>query len=215
MKLPERPAKQRTELRQASLIAAALQLAAQRRPADITTADLASAVGITQGAVFRHFPSKEAIWLAGLDWVTETLMMQLHAAAEEAQRNTPDPMEALRAVFHTHVKFVLTHPGVPRLIFQELQSADDTTLKLRVRALMQRYRFLLLNLLQHAQTQQALRVDIDLQAAAVSFIGAIQGLVMQALISNDLSAMAVQAPGVFSIYQRGVQRAAADSQASP
>ena len=84
MEVAERPPKQRTELRQASLIEAALRLASQRSPADITTAHLAQAVGISQGAVFRHFPSKEAIWLAALDWVTETLMTQLHTAAEEA-----------------------------------------------------------------------------------------------------------------------------------
>ena len=56
---PKRP-KQVTEVRQAGLVEAALQLAAQRSPADITTGDLAQAVGITQGAVFRHFSSKEA-----------------------------------------------------------------------------------------------------------------------------------------------------------
>ncbi|MBP6006760.1 MAG: TetR/AcrR family transcriptional regulator [Rhodoferax sp.] len=210
MEVAERPPKQRTELRQASLIEAALRLASQRSPADITTAHLAQAVGISQGAVFRHFPSKEAIWLAALDWVTETLMTQLHTAAEEAQRNTPDPMDALCAVFHAHVDFVLAHPGVPRLIFQELQSAKDTALKLRVRMLMQKYRQLLLNLLQLAQTQQGLRPDIDLQAAAVLFIGSIQGLVMQALISNDLPAMAAHAPGVFGIFQRGVQQSPYD-----
>jgi AcrR family transcriptional regulator len=215
MEVIEKPLKQRTELRQASLIEAALQLAAQRSPADITTADLAQAVGITQGAVFRHFTSKEAIWLAALDWVTDTLMTRLKSAANEAQVHTPDAMAALRAVFHAHVNFVLAQPGVPRLIFQELQSANDTALKLRVRVLMQRYRQLLLNLLQLTQTQQGLRADIDLQAAAVLFIGSIQGLVMQALISNDLPAMAAQAPGVFAIYQRGVQHLAADSRASP
>jgi AcrR family transcriptional regulator len=215
MEVTEKPIKQRTELRQASLVEAALQLASQRSPADITTADLAQAVGITQGAVFRHFASKEAIWLAALDWVTDTLMARLLTAAAEAQNRTPDALTALRAVFLTHVDFVLTHPGVPRLIFQELQSARDTALKLRVRALMQWYRQLLLNLLQLAQTQRGLRADIDIQAAAVLFIGSIQGLVMQALISNDLPAMAAQAPGVFAIYQCGVQHAAADSQTSP
>jgi AcrR family transcriptional regulator len=213
MEVTEKPAKQRTEIRQAGLIGAALQLASQRSPADITTADLAQAVGISQGAVFRHFSSKEAIWLAALDWVTDTMMARLQEAADAAQSGTPDPIDALRAVFNTHVDFVLTHPGVPRLIFQELQSAHDTALKLRVRTLMQRYRLLLLNLLQLAQIQQGLRADIDLQAAAVLFIGSIQGLVMQALISNDLPAMAAQAPSVFAIYQRGVQHVAADSRA--
>jgi AcrR family transcriptional regulator len=210
MEVTEKPTKQRTEIRQASLVEAALRLAAQRSPADITTADLAQAVGISQGAVFRHFVSKEALWLAALDWVTDTLMARLQLVATDAQHRTPDAMEAMHAVFHAHVTFVLAHPGVPRLIFQELQSANDTALKLRVRGLMQRYRLLLLNLLQLAQTQQGLRSDIDLQSAAVLFIGSIQGLVMQALISNDLPAMAAQAPGVFAIFQRGVQQAPND-----
>ena len=56
--------RQATVIRKASLIEAALNLAAQRSPAGITTGDLAAAVGITQGAVFRHFSSKEAIWLS-------------------------------------------------------------------------------------------------------------------------------------------------------
>ncbi|MDZ4240206.1 MAG: TetR family transcriptional regulator, partial [Hydrogenophaga sp.] len=46
--------KQPTETRQAALVAAALALAAERSPATVTTAELAQAVGITQGAVFRH-----------------------------------------------------------------------------------------------------------------------------------------------------------------
>ena len=66
--------KQATEQRQASLVAAALALAAQRSPADITTADLAQAVGITQGAVFRHFESKTSIWLAVMDAVHDDLL---------------------------------------------------------------------------------------------------------------------------------------------
>jgi AcrR family transcriptional regulator len=204
------PAKQRTEVRQASLIEAALRLAAQRSPADITTGDLARAVGITQGGVFRHFVSKEAIWLAVLDWTTSTLMARLEAAAESAPAPPLRALNALRAVFLAHVAFIIEHPGVPRVIFQELQSPGDTALKASVRRLMQRYRQLLLKLLQQAHMQQALQPDIDLQAGAVLFIGSVQGLVMQALISGDVPAMASQAPGVFAIYQRGLQNHATD-----
>ncbi|MBU4506032.1 MAG: TetR family transcriptional regulator, partial [Gammaproteobacteria bacterium] len=46
------PPKQPTHTRQAELVAAALALAAERSPAEVTTAALAQAVGITQGAVF-------------------------------------------------------------------------------------------------------------------------------------------------------------------
>ena len=203
---PKRP-KQVTEVRQASLVEAALQLAAQRSPADITTGDLAQAVGITQGAVFRHFSSKEAVWLAALDWATDTLMARLQAAATLAitlERPEPEALAALQNVFLEHVNFVIAHPGVPRIIFQELQHTEDTPLKARVRGLMQQYRALLMGLLTQAQKQHSLAPGTDLQSATVLFMGAVQGLVMQSLLSGQVHAMAAQAPGVFSIYLRGL-----------
>ncbi|OIP18106.1 MAG: TetR family transcriptional regulator [Comamonadaceae bacterium CG_4_9_14_3_um_filter_60_33] len=201
MEVQDKPTKQRTEVRQASLVEAALLLAAQRSPADITTADLARAVGISQGAVFKHFASKEAIWLAVLDWVAETLMARLQAAAAGAE---PTALPALRAVFMAHVDFITCYPGVPRLIFQELQHSGDTPLKGSVRMLMQRYRTLLMQLLQQAVQQRTLAKGTNLQAAAVLFIGAVQGLMMQAMISGDLPAMARQAPEVFAIFTQGL-----------
>lgn len=200
MEVLEKRAKQSTELRQAGLVDAALQLAAQRSPSDITTAELAQAVGITQGAVFKHFASKEALWLAVLDWTSVTLMSRLQTAAGAES----SALAALRAVFMAHVDFVMAYPGVPRIIFQELQHAQDTALKARVRALMQQYRQLLTGLLQGAQAQQEVAPDTDLPAAAVLFIGSVQGLVMQSLISGQVSAMAAQAPGVFGLYTRGL-----------
>jgi AcrR family transcriptional regulator len=227
MEVLDKPLKQRTEVRQASLVEAALLLAAQRSPASITTGELASAVGITQGAVFRHFASKVAIWLAVLDWVTEALMAHLHAAADAANQTeaghakatktteTPQPLAALRAVFLAHVDFVVAHPGVPRVIFQELQSPGDTAIKSRVQGLLQRYRQLLMGLLQQAQTEQTIAPDTHLPAAALLFVGAVQGLVIQALLSGDVPAMALQAPGVFAVYQRGLQPRPTDFQGAP
>lgn len=227
MKVLEKTPKQRTELRQASLVNAALLLAARRSPADITTAELANAVGITQGAVFRHFASKEAIWLAVLDWVAEDLMTRLQAAAVAVPEAAPGKVhgarapaaptavEALRAVFLAHVDFVLTNPGVPRLIFQELQSPNDTALKIRVRMLMQRYRQLLMQLFVQAQNEQRLHPAVDLQAAAILFIGSVQGLVMQAMISNNVHAMVAQAPGVFAIVQSGLENLPTVHQGKP
>jgi AcrR family transcriptional regulator len=198
--------KQPTLARQASLVEAALMLAAQRNPADISTTDLARAVGITQGAVFRHFPSKEAIWLAVLAWVTEQLIGRLRAAAA---CSAPDglgatPLEALQAVFIAHVEFVVTHPGVPRVVFQELQHPQETALTLAVRGLMQQHRSVVLVLLQDAKDQNLLSPATDLPAAASLFLGAVQGLVMQALVSGQVGAIAAQAPGVFTLWLRGV-----------
>jgi AcrR family transcriptional regulator len=194
------PNKQPTETRQAELVTAALALAAERSPAEVTTADLARAVGLSQGAVFRHFASKEAIWLAVLDQVQAELLQTLHAAAGRHRA----PLRALRAVFLAHVDFVVAHPGVPRVIFQELQQPQDTPLKARVRALMQAYRQLVQALLLQARERGQLVPGTDVSAAAVLFIGSVQGLVMQSLLSGQVDAMQALAPPVFRIFHQGV-----------
>lgn len=204
MTVPEKRSRQATQIRQVNLVDAALQLAAQRSPAEITTGDLARAVGITQGAVFRHFASKEAIWLAVLDWTADTLITQLQHAAAGTGSQPTSPLASLQAVFKAHVDFVMAHPGVPRVIFQELQHAQDTALKARVRDLMQQYRTLVMDLLQRAQALHLLAPGTDLPAAAVLFLGSVQGLVLQSLASGQVQSMGLQAPGVFSIYLRGI-----------
>lgn len=192
--------KQPTQTRQAELVAAALALAAQRSPATVTTAELAQAVGITQGAVFRHFENKEAIWLAVIDLAHRTLLEQLRAAADAQD----DALLALRAVFLAHVDFVAAQPGVPRVIFQELQQPEDTPLKARVRGLMQAYRTLVAGLLERARDAGQLAPGTPLQAAVVMFIGSVQGLVMQSLLSGQVYAMRQQAPAVFELFLQAV-----------
>jgi AcrR family transcriptional regulator len=166
----------------------------------VTTADLAQAVGITQGAVFRHFESKEAIWLAVIDFAHQVLLARLQTAAQSHVQ----PLTALRAVFMAHVDFVVEQPGVPRVIFQELQHPEDTALKARVRVLMQDYRSLVTRLLLQAQAAGLLAPGTDLQASAVLFIGSVQGLVMQSLLSGQVGAMAAQAPAVFDLLQQAI-----------
>nr|MBP6675785.1 TetR/AcrR family transcriptional regulator [Vitreoscilla sp.] len=181
--------KLKTEDRQAELIQAALALAAERSPTEITTGDLALAIGITQGGVFRHFDSKETIWLAVVDWTHETLMERLQQAAQTRQANA---LQALRAVFMAHINFVEQYPGVPRLVFQELQHAKTTPLKTRVQHLMADYRTLIARLLTRAREEGLLASEVDPASAVVLFMGAVQGLVMQSLVTGSLHDVASQ-----------------------
>ena len=166
-----------TEHRQAEIVAAALRLAENGSPADITTNDLARAVGVTQGAVFKHFPTKDAIWLAVITWVGQHLPRVLSDAAQQADT----PLAALRNMFHAHVEFVIANPGVPRVTFHELQQVADTPTKQQVRTLLQTYRHLLLTHLNAAVQRGDAANDLDTNAAATQFVGIIQGLVMQSM----------------------------------
>ena len=193
-----------TEERQAEIVEAALRLASESSPALITTGDIAAAIGVTQGAVFKHFPTKDAIWLAAMRWVRETLLLQnLQAAADQSAT----PLDALAAMFRAHVEFVIAHPGVPRFIFHELQQPADSAAKLEVRGVLQGYRKLLLGQLAESIEQRQVSADLDPEAAATSFIGLIQGLVMQSMLTGKPAAMRQQANAIFALYRRGLGEA--------
>lgn len=189
-----------TEERQAEIVVAALQLAREASPAVVTTTDIAAAIGVTQGALFKHFATKDDIWLAAMAWVKEQLLSTLEAAA-----NTSDsPIDALAAVFKAHIGFVLSHPGVPRLIFHELQRPADSPVKQEVRKLLKAYRQLLRRLLDAALARGEVSHEVDLEAAATLFVGVVQGLVMQSMVAGHAASLKTQADPVFAIYRRGI-----------
>ena len=196
-----RQLRQTTETRQAEIVATFLRLAAERSALDISTTDIASAMNLSQGALFKHFPSKEAIRLAVVDWIEDALMQRLQAA----QQSASSPLVALRDMFMAHVEFVIDCPGAPRFIFGELQSPDATPVKSRVCRLMQQYRTLLNQVLDEAMESRLIGSGIDRQAAAAMFLGGIQGLVIQSMISGDATRLRDQAQGVFQIYLLGLE----------
>lgn len=187
--------------RKAVIVAAVVQLAAEQNPGEITTAAIARQMNLTQGALFRHFPTKDAIWQAVMVWVTDRLLARLDRAAQ----GIDSPLAAMQAMFMSHVDFVIEHPGVPRMMFGELQRPDFTPAKCMVQTLIQRYSERLISRIEQGKVAAEIAPEIDAQAAATLFIGTIQGLVMQSMLSNDIQRIRTEAPGVFAIYQRGVR----------
>lgn len=194
--------RQSSESRQAEIVATMVRLSAEHSPSDITTVDIAREMNLTQGALFRHFPTKEAIRIAVVEWIATTLLGELQAARCAA----PDPLQALRAMFMAHVRFAMDFPGAPRLIFGELQQPEDSPVRQGVLAIMQRYRQTLAETLAAAIAAKLVRDDLDLQAAAGLFLGAVQGLVIQSMLQRSPDNMEAPAASVLALYLAGLER---------
>jgi AcrR family transcriptional regulator len=186
--------------RRAVTVEAVVELARTNNPSEITTAAIAEHMQVTQGALFRHFPSKDAIWQAVMEWVTERLLLRVERAAHGIE----SPMAALEAIFLSHVEFVVEHPGVPRMMFGELQRARSTPARRIVQTLLQRYGERLQRLIEGGKAAGELTAALDTEAAATLFIGTIQGLVMQSMLAGDVERMRRDAPRAFAIYRRGI-----------
>ncbi len=182
-------------------VEAVVALAATQNPSDITTTAIAKHMNLTQGALFRHFPTKDAIWQAVMEWVAERLLARIDRAAE----GVASPLAAMQAMFMSHVDFVVEHPGVPRMIFGELQRAEATAAKRMVQTLIGRYAERLRARIEQGKANGEIAPEVNTQAAATLFVGTIQGLVMQSMLLGDIQRVKTDAPGVYAIYQRGLR----------
>ncbi len=182
-------------------VEAVVKLCSSADPSTITIEQIAGHMRVTQGALFRHFPSKEAIWEAVITWVAERISDRVVAAGEGIE----DPLKALEAIFLAHVDFVARHPGAPRVLIGQLQHSRSTPAKRMARSMLDGYRQRIASLLQQAGEVQALRPGLSIEAAAVQFIGTLQGLVLQSLITGNVPQIVVQAPAAFDIYLNGIR----------
>ncbi|MBK1781836.1 TetR family transcriptional regulator [Advenella sp. WQ 585] len=188
--------------RKSMTVTSVVELAGVLNPANITTAAIAKEMNLTQGALFRHFSNKEAIWEEVMTWVEQTLFGRVMKAIES---NPHSAVAALESVFMQHVDFVLTYPGVPRILFGELQHVEATPAKRIVQDLIQRYGERIKQLLEQGKAQKEIVFDLDSGAAATLFVGTLQGLVMQSLLAGEIQLINKNAQSVFALYLRSIR----------
>ena len=185
--------------RQREIVAAVLELARDHGPDAITTHAIAERMGVTQGALFRHFPDKQAIWLAVFAWVRKSL----GGALDDAIASARSPLGALERAFEAHVALVASHPGVPRMLFHELQYPDESPVRAEVRAMVGGYRKRLAALFARAKDAGELPQGLNTEFAPVLFIGAVQGLVVLSALDGDPATIRRRAQAAFALLLDG------------
>ena len=190
-----------SEDRQSEIIRVAVELAADKGVDSVTTQDMADAMQLTQGAIFRHFATKDDIWVAVMQWIRDRLMKVLDKAAADAT----DPLNAIERMFFAHITFISKHPAIPRLMFSELLHKKNSKLRQLIQGIISGYEAKIAGLLEAAKTQSQVSDELDSQSAAVLYIGMIQGLVMQSSIFGGKRSLQQQAENIFPILLHGIK----------
>jgi AcrR family transcriptional regulator len=191
-----------SEDRQSEIIRVAVELAAEKDVSSVTTQDMADAMQLTQGAIFRHFTSKDEIWLAVMHWIQKSLMAVLGKAAA----NASDPLDAIERMFLAHVSFISKHPAIPRILFSELQNKKSGKMRHLIQEIMSGYEGRIAGLLEDAKAQSLVDAGLDSKSAAVLYIGMIQGLVMQVSIFGGKRSLLQEAAKTFPIFLHGIKK---------
>src|SRR5262245_63158775 len=108
--------RQSGEARQQQIVETVLYLVAEHGADGVSVQAIADRIGLTQPAVFRHYPSKEAIWVAVMTWLEEQLGA-IHQAADASFGESP--LTILKHMFTQHVRMVERHPALAKIFFSD------------------------------------------------------------------------------------------------
>lgn len=92
------PPRLHAEERRQQLLETALDFFSRRGFNGTTTKEIAEAAGVTEAIVFRHFPSKQALYQAVLDYRQESADMQEWLATTKSCMDRNDDAGLLRAI---------------------------------------------------------------------------------------------------------------------
>jgi TetR/AcrR family transcriptional regulator len=175
------PQRRHSEDRQHEIVLTVLALAQERGVEAITTQAIAEYMGLTQGAVFRHFPNKEAIWSAVLDW--------LEARLGEVFRGETDasPLDQVTRTFNAYMKLFAHYPAVPRLFFSDTFHHPYPRLHQRLQAMVRNCEGQLAKWLDQAAQLGEVNPSLPAPAAAKLLLSSIQGLAFQSCVLGIVS----------------------------
>ena len=109
--------------RREEILDAATDLFAEYGFSDTVTQALAERLQVGKGTIYRHFPSKQALFLAAADRVMRRLRVRIDTTIE----GIDDPLDRLSKAVVAFLAFFEEHPKFAELLIQERAQFKDRT----------------------------------------------------------------------------------------
>ena len=141
----------------------------------ITTASLASHVGVSEAALYRHFPSKTKMFDDLITFIEETLFSRISRVLKEEQSASARCYKILTLI----LTFCETNPGLTRLLTGDVLAGETESLRNRVSRFYDRIESQLKQVLREAQIRENVRPTASPAAVANLLLASIEGRLTQ------------------------------------
>lgn len=159
----------------------ALALMLEENPGQrVTTAGIARRVGVSEAALYRHFPSKAKIFEGLIAFIEETIFSRVHRVlAEEASAT-----RRCEATLTLLLQFAERNPGIIRLLTGDVLSGESSTLRHRVAQFYERIETQLKQILREGELREGLRPTAPITVTANMMLAAAEGRIAQFVRSD-------------------------------
>jgi TetR/AcrR family transcriptional regulator len=141
----------------------------------ITTAGLARQVGVSEAALYRHFPSKSKMFEGLIEFIEETLFSRVNIILSEE----PGAAQRCEKMLMLLLAFTERNPGITRILTGDALAGETERLHRRVAQLFDRFETQLKQVSREAEMREGLRPVIPLSAAANLLMAAAEGRISQ------------------------------------
>lgn len=142
-----------TPPRKEEIIDRTFELVREHGFAGLRMRQIADKVGVTEGALYRHFPSKEAILLALVDRIEGRLLGPIRQIASRADLS---PERKLEEILRHHLRTVIESRSLPILLISEASFSEFEELRARMRGLLSTYLGILESIARQVETAEGL-----------------------------------------------------------
>lgn len=141
----------------------------------ITTAGLARQVGVSEAALYRHFPSKSKMFEGLIEFIEDTLFSRISLILSEE----PGAARRCEKMLSLLLAFTERNPGITRILTGDALAGETERLHTRVAQLFDRYETQLRQVIREAELREGLRPTIPLTQASNLLMAAAEGRISQ------------------------------------
>lgn len=143
--------------------------------ARITTASLARAVGVSEAALYRHFPSKAKMFEGLISFIEETVFSRINLILQEIDAAEQRCEKTLTLV----LTFAEKNPGMCRLLSGDALAGETDRLRQRIQQFFERIETQLKQILREAEMREGLVPTQTISAEANMLTALLEGRIRQ------------------------------------
>jgi AcrR family transcriptional regulator len=168
--------------RQEEIIDRTLELVREGGLGGLTTRKIAERVGFTEAALFRHYPSKQALLLGLMDRLEDMLVSAVRVIAGD---DTVNAAERLERIIRHHTRVVREHDSLPIMLLAEASASGDPVLVDRMRVIFNSYLSFLVGVSREGQEKGEVTSELRPDCLAILLLGAPAALAIRHRLLPD------------------------------
>lgn len=141
----------------------------------ITTARLAKEVGVSEAALYRHFPSKNKMFEGLIEFIEEAIFSRISLILKEQQQS----VERCEKILNLLLVFTERNPGLTRILTGDALAGETERLRARVVQFYDRLEVQLKQILRDAEIHEGLRTTTPTAIAANLLLATAEGRISQ------------------------------------